>query len=116
MRWIIEASDRIEEQETIYDLGFSCRNSEIWVTQQQRKRTNLLLLPQSKKTNTGDLHNLETHTGNITLRLSSATEAGNEDFVILIDEVEATIVLNGIKTCSKIQKKQSKVNVQERRR
>ncbi len=35
---------------------------------------------------------LETHTGNITLRLALATETGEEDLVVLIDEVQATIV------------------------
>lgn len=37
---------------------------------------------------------LETHTGNITLRLALATETGEEDLVVLIDEVQATIVGN----------------------
>jgi len=35
---------------------------------------------------------LETHTGNITLRLALATETGEEDLVVLIDKVQATIV------------------------
>lgn len=52
----------------------------------------LLLLPQSEQTNTGDLHDLETHTGNITLGLALATETGEEDFVVLIDEVQATVI------------------------
>lgn len=55
--------------------------------------THLLLLPQSKQTDTRDLHNLETDTGNITLGLTTATETGDKDFVVLIDEVQATIVL-----------------------
>ena len=59
----------------------------------QKKRTNFLLLPQSKKTDTGDLHNFEADTGNITFRLSSATETGDENLIVLIDKVEATIVL-----------------------
>lgn len=59
-----------------------------------KKETNFLLFPQSKKTNTGDLHNLEADTGNITLGLSSATETGDENLVVLIDEVEATIILH----------------------
>lgn len=49
--------------------------------------TNLLLLPQSKQTNTRHLDDLETHTGNITLGLSATTEARNENLVVLIDEV-----------------------------
>jgi hypothetical protein len=57
------------------------------------EETNLLLLPQSEKTDTGDLHNLEPHTGNITLCFSATTETGDEDFVVLIDKVEATVIL-----------------------
>lgn len=55
--------------------------------------TDLLLLPQSQQTNTRHLHDLETNTGDITLGLATATEAGDKDLVVLIDEVEATIVL-----------------------
>lgn len=55
--------------------------------------SHLFLLPQSKETNTGHLHNLESHTGNITLCFSTATETGNQDFVVLIHKVQATIVL-----------------------
>jgi hypothetical protein len=35
-----------------------------------------------------------THTGNITLGLALTTETGEEDFVVLVDEVQATIVGN----------------------
>lgn len=35
---------------------------------------------------------LETDTGDITLRLALATETGEEDLVVLVDEVQATIV------------------------
>ena len=52
----------------------------------------LLLLPQSAQTNTRDLDHLESDTGNITLGLALSTETGDEDFVVLVDEVEATIV------------------------
>ena len=53
----------------------------------------LLLLPERKKTDTGHLDDLETDTGNITLSLTPATEARDQDLVVLVDEVEATIVL-----------------------
>lgn len=56
-------------------------------------RTNLLLFPESEQANAGDLHHLETHTGNITLSLPATTEAGNEDLVVLVDEVEAAVIL-----------------------
>lgn len=35
---------------------------------------------------------LEPHTGNITLGLALATETGEEDLVVLIDEVQATVI------------------------
>jgi hypothetical protein len=52
----------------------------------------LLLLPQRRQTDTGDLHDLESNTGNITLRLSLTTETSEEDLIVLVDEVETTIV------------------------
>ena len=52
----------------------------------------LLLLPESEQTDTGDLDDLETDTGNITLGLALTTETGEEDLVVLIDEVQATVV------------------------
>jgi len=39
-----------------------------------------------------DLHNLETHTGDITLGVAGTTETGDENLVVLINEVEATVV------------------------
>ena len=54
----------------------------------------LLLLPQSEQTNTRNLHNLESDTGNITLGLTTATETRDEDLIVLIDKVQATIVLS----------------------
>ncbi len=69
---------------TITRLPFSCT----------RLRTGLLLLllPQSHQTDTRDLDDLETDTGNITLGLTLTTETGEKDFVVLIDEVQATVV------------------------
>jgi adenosyl cobinamide kinase/adenosyl cobinamide phosphate guanylyltransferase len=64
----------------------------------QISMTNLLLLPESQKTNTRHLHDLEAHTGNITLGLSTATETGDEHFIVLVNEVEATIVLEYFST------------------
>lgn len=55
--------------------------------------THLLLLPEGEKTNTRDLNDLETHTRNITLGFSTATETGDEDLVVLVDEVQATVIL-----------------------
>ena len=54
----------------------------------------LLLLPESKKADTRDLDDLEADTGDITLGLTTTTETGDEDLVVLIDEVQATIVLS----------------------
>jgi hypothetical protein len=60
-------------------------------------RTHLLLFPQSEQTNPGHLHNLETYTRNITLGLTPTTETRDENLVVLIHKVQATIVLQ-IKT------------------
>ncbi|KAL2293148.1 hypothetical protein FJTKL_05138 [Diaporthe vaccinii] len=52
----------------------------------------LLLLPQSEQTDTGNLDDLESHTGNITLGLALTTETSQEDLVVLVHEVQATVV------------------------
>ena len=52
----------------------------------------LLLFPQSTETNTGDLDDLESHTGNITLGLALTTETSEQDLVVLVDEVQATVI------------------------
>ena len=58
-------------------------------------RTHLLLLPEGEETNSRDLYDLEADTGNITLGLAATTEARDKDLVVLIDEVQATIILRG---------------------
>jgi hypothetical protein len=52
----------------------------------------LLLLPQGQQTDTGHLDDLESDTGNITLGLALATETSQEDLVVLVHEVKATVV------------------------
>jgi hypothetical protein len=52
----------------------------------------LLLAPESGETDTGDLDDLETDTGNITLGLTLTTETGKEDLVVLVDEVQTTVI------------------------
>ena len=79
----------------VYDLGFSCEGGRVSNgTTPSRNAIYLLLLPKGKKTHSGYLHDLESHTRNITLSLATTTEAGNQDFVVLVDEVQATIVLH----------------------
>lgn len=63
--------------------------------------TNLFLLPESKKTNARHLHNFEAHTRNITLGFPTATETRNENFVVLINKVQATIILTFSVKCIK---------------
>ena len=58
-------------------------------------KANLLLLPEGEETDARDLDDLEADTGNITLGLARATETGDEDLVVLINKVEATVVLIG---------------------
>ena len=55
--------------------------------------THLLLLPESEETDTRDLDDLETDTGNITLCLAATTEARDEHLVVLVDKVQATVIL-----------------------
>ena len=57
----------------------------------------LLLLPEGEETNTRHFNDLEADTRNITLSLTPATEAGDQNLVVLVDKVEATIVLRGAK-------------------
>ena len=57
-------------------------------------RAHLLLRPQSEKTDTRDLDDLEADTRNITLGLAATTEARDEDLVVLIDEVQAAVILH----------------------
>lgn len=52
----------------------------------------LLLLPQREQTDTGNLDDLETNTGDITLCLALATESSEQDLVVLVNEVQATVV------------------------
>ena len=55
----------------------------------------LLLLPEEgRETHTRDLHDLETHTRNITLRLTLATETRDQDLVVLVDKVKTTVERN----------------------
>ena len=54
----------------------------------------LLLLPQSQQGDTGDLNDLESDTWDITLSLTLSTETGQKDLVVLVNEVQTTIVWN----------------------
>ena len=44
----------------------------------------LLLLPEGKETDTRDLDDLESDTGNISLCLSSSTETRDKNFIVLV--------------------------------
>ena len=52
----------------------------------------LLLLPQRRQTNTRDLDDFESHTRNISLRLSLTTETRQENLVVLVYKVETTVI------------------------
>merc|ERR1712054_197688 len=60
-----------------------CTNLSTWLL--------LLLLEESKQTYSRDLGDLETHPGNVTLSVARTTEPSDEDLVVLLEEVEATI-------------------------
>ena len=51
----------------------------------------LLLLVEGKEGDTGNLADLESDTGNITDGVARSAETGDEDLVVLVDVVEATI-------------------------
>ena len=52
----------------------------------------LLLAVEGEETDVGNLDDLETNPGNITLGVTGTTETGNEDLIVFFDVVEATIV------------------------
>merc|ERR1712063_151878 len=56
-------------------------------------RTGLLLdlLEEGEKGDTSNLGNLETDTGNITDGVTRSTETSNQNFIVLINKVQATI-------------------------
>ena len=54
----------------------------------------LLLLPQSQQADAGNLDDLESDTRDITLGLALATETGQQNLVVLVNKVEATVVRN----------------------
>lgn len=74
-----------------YERGFSLRFVSMDLTATALNNS-LLLLPESEETDTGDLDDLEADTGNVTLGLSATTETGDEDLVVLVGEVQATVV------------------------
>lgn len=76
-----------------YERGFSLEIVSI-NARETTASYSLLLLPESEETDTGDLDDLEADTGNVTLGLSATTETGNEDLVVLVGEVQATVVGN----------------------
>jgi hypothetical protein len=57
-----------------------------------RSRLLLLLLEKGEKRATGNLHNLETNPGNITDGVTTSTETRKEDLIVLINEVQATVI------------------------
>ena len=51
----------------------------------------LLSRPKREKTASGNLNNLESNTGKITLGMTRSTETGNKDLVVFINERHTTI-------------------------
>jgi hypothetical protein len=66
----------------VYDRGFSLRLSTL--TNLYREHDLLLLLPEGEETDTRDLDDLESDTGNISLCLSSSTETRDKNFIVLV--------------------------------
>ena len=57
-----------------------------------RTRLLLLFLVQSPKRYTSHLDDLESDSGNITDGVTLTTETGDQDLVVLLDEVQATVL------------------------
>ncbi len=75
------------EEPSAFETPIACNIEDISST-----RLLLLLLPQRHQTHTRNLDHLESHTGDITLGLALATETGEEHFVVLVYEVQATVI------------------------
>ena len=84
----------------IYSLKFIYETNKRWLTRSAigqrrfarlRARLLLLLLEEGKERAAGNLHDLETHTRDITLSVTGTTEASDEHLVVLVDVVEAAI-------------------------
>jgi hypothetical protein len=56
-----------------------------------RSRLVLLLAEERVEADTGDLDDLETASGNISLRLTGSSESSDEHLIVLVDEVERTV-------------------------
>lgn len=62
------------------------------VERARAKATTYLLLSEERvERHTGNLDNLESHTRNITNSVTLTTETSDEDFIVFIGEVQATI-------------------------
>jgi len=75
----------------VYDRGFSLRKSALLMT--GVTGDSLLLLPEGKETDTRDLDDLESDTGNISLCLSSSTETRDKNFIVLVGLLSVLVVL-----------------------
>ena len=69
------------------------RKDQYEISRNREDDTYLLLLPQCKKTNARDLHDFESDSRNITLGLAATAEARDKNLIVLVDKVQATIVL-----------------------
>ena len=74
----------------VYDRGFSLELSASLNT--VHSSDSLLLLPEGKETDTRDLDDLESDTGNISLCLSSSTETRDKNFIVLVGLILVLVV------------------------
>ena len=63
------------------------------IDQAPRCKPYLLLFPERKQTDPRNFNDFEAYSGNITLRFSTTTETRDEDFIVLVNEIETTVVL-----------------------
>merc|ERR1719231_378497 len=57
-----------------------------------RTRLLLLFLKERKERYSCHLHDLEPHTRNVADRMTTAPETGDKHLIVLIDEIEATVI------------------------
>jgi len=74
----------------VYDRGFSLELSAL--LNAVHSSDSLLLLPEGKETDTRDLDDLESDTGNISLCLSSSTETRDKNFIVLVGLILVLVV------------------------
>ena len=92
IKTMIENAAALSKPYTANVTPFPFPHSKLSQTSPLRSWLLLLLFPQRRQTNTRDLDDLESHTRNISLRLALTTKTSEQNLVVLVYEVETTII------------------------